>query len=61
MLTDAPGETLAFAITPATVILSSASGMASDLTSGSKVPVTGSLSDAVLTARAIVLQPPAAS
>lgn len=61
VLTDTSGETLAFAITPSTVILSSASGSASDLTSGSKVTVTGTLSGSVLTARTIVLQPPTAA
>lgn len=61
VLTDSSGETLAFAITPATVILTSAAGTPSDLTSGSKVTVTGTRSGSTLVARSIVLQPPTAA
>lgn len=61
VLTDSSGETLAFAITPATVILTSAAGTPSDLTSGSKVAVTGTRSGSTLVARSIVLQPPTAA
>ena len=60
VLTDTSGETLAFAITPSTVILTSAAGTPSDLTQGSKVVVTGTRTGNALVARTIILQPPAA-
>lgn len=61
VMTDTSGETLAFAITPATVILTSAAGTPSDLKQGAKVAVTGAQSGVALVARTIVVQPATAA
>src|SRR5579872_2777861 len=61
VVNDPQGQTLTFAITPSTQILSSASGSVSDLTQGSTAIVTGTLSGATLVARSIVVQPASVS
>lgn len=61
VVTDARGQTLTFAITASTQILTTADGKPSDLTSGSTVLVTGAMSGTSLVARMVVVQPPASS
>jgi hypothetical protein len=56
VVNDAQGQTLTFAITPTTQILTTTSGSASDLTPGSTAVVTGTLAGTTLTARTIVIQ-----
>jgi hypothetical protein len=61
MVNDPQGQTLTFAITPSTQILTTAAGSASDLTQGSTATVTGTLSGTSLVARSIIIQPAALS
>lgn len=59
VVTDARGQTLTFAITPSTVILTTATATPGDLKAGGSVIVTGTMSGSNLVARAIVIQPAA--
>lgn len=59
VVADAQGQTLTFAITPSTVILTTATATPSDLTVGSSVIVTGTTSGSSVVARMIVIQPTA--
>lgn len=59
VVTDARGQTLTFAITSSTVILTAAAATSSDLKAGGSVIVTGTMSGSNLVARAIVIQPAA--
>lgn len=57
VLDDAQGQTFTLAITPATIIETSATGKSSDLTAGAKVLVTGAKTSSGVAARSITVEP----
>lgn len=56
VLDDAQGQTFTLAITPATIIETSATGKSSDLTAGAKVQVTGTSASGGVAARSITVE-----